>query len=292
LSLPKTPSQLTPKSDETDMTAPTILIFDSGLGGLSVYAEVIRAVPHARYVYVADNAAFPYGGLSEDHLTHRVTSVMAVLIGRYKPDIVIIACSTASTLVLPLLRETYGLPFIGTVPAIKPAAEQSRSRMISVLATSGTAKRQYTQDLIRDHAMDCDVTLVGSRHLALLAEDYLHGKPVSNHQIREELLPCFQEKVGKRTDVITLSCTHYPLLLDFMKACAPWPVLWIDPAPAIARRLVNLMAEKGREASEGQGISQSIIFTGSTPSPQLKASLGQRGLTEVDILPLPLESLN
>jgi glutamate racemase len=276
---------------------PTILIFDSGLGGLSVHEQVIKAAPHARYIYVADNAGFPYGGLGEDHLIHRVTTLMATLIALYRPDIVIIACSTASTLVLPHLRNVHEVPFIGTVPAIKPAAEQSKSRMISVLATRGTAKRPYTQELVRSHASDCDVKLVGSEHLAAIAEAYLQGKPVDLEEIYREIAPCFQDKDGKRTDIITLSCTHYPFLLDHMKHCAPWQVLWIDPAPAIAKRLVTLLSEivllksteEGRPQEAEQTQSSFIAFTGSEPSSHLAESLKKRKLSQIVLLNRPLE---
>ena len=143
--------------------APRALVFDSGLGGLSVLAEIRRLRPDVEIVYAADDAAFPYGRLSEAALVARVAEVMARLIGETEPDIVVIACSTASTLALPPLRAAYpGLPFVGTVPAIKPAAAASRSRLISVLATRGTVARDYTHALVRDHAADCEVTLVGS----------------------------------------------------------------------------------------------------------------------------------
>ena len=133
----------------------------------------------------------------------------------HRPDIVVVACSTASTLALPGLRSTYpDLPFVGVVPAIKPAAHASRSGLISVLATRGTVARDYTQALVREHAADCEVTLVGSARLAPIAEAAMRGEPVDEATLAAEMAPCFVEKDGRRTDAVVLACTHYPLLLD------------------------------------------------------------------------------
>src|SRR5919205_443666 len=149
---------------------PTILVFDSGLGGLTVFAEVARARPDARFVYAADDAGFPYGRLDEDTLVARVLAVMERLVARHAPDLVVVACNTASTLLLPHLRQRFDMPFVGTVPAIKPAAGLSKSKRVSILGTPGTVARDYTRDLIHTYAGDCRVTLVGAKRLAALAE--------------------------------------------------------------------------------------------------------------------------
>ncbi|MFK4485652.1 glutamate racemase [Bradyrhizobium sp. USDA 336] len=224
--------------------SPTILVFDSGLGGLTVLREVVAGRPDAHYVYVADDAFFPYGHHSEDEIIARVVPLMGELIGRHRPDLVVIACNTASTLVLSHLRAAYSVAFVGTVPAIKPACAQSRTRRVSVLGTKGTVKREYTKALIRDFAQGCEVTLVGSPELASLAEAALGGITISDEAILAELGPCFvgdASDASARTDTVVLACTHYPLLLDRMKKLAPWPVDWIDPAPAIARRVSDLL---------------------------------------------------
>jgi glutamate racemase len=156
---------------------PHILIFDSGMGGMSVYAEIAKALPHAKISYLADDAVFPYGALSEDALVARVMELMGEYIPKFIPDVVVIACNTASTLVLPPLRARFAVPFVGTVPAIKPAAERSKTKMFSVLATPGTVARDYTKELIRLHASNCDVTLVGAPNLAKIAEEYLAYEP-------------------------------------------------------------------------------------------------------------------
>src|SRR5947209_10510817 len=186
---------------------------------------------------------------------------MGELIGTHDPDLVVIACNTASTLVMSHLRAAYSVPFVGTVPAIKPACAQSKSRRVSVLGTKGTVKREYTRALIRDFAQGCEVTLVGSPELASLAERALGGHPISDSDILAELAPCFvgdARDATSRTDTVVLACTHYPLLLDRMKKLAPWPVDWIDPAPAIARRVSDVLGPPS------SGIAQpgaEMIFT-------------------------------
>jgi glutamate racemase len=240
---------------------PTILVFDSGLGGLTVLREIVGARPDAHYVYVADDAFFPYGHHGEDQIIARVVPLIGELIAAHAPDLVVIACNTASTLVMSHLRAAYRVPFVGTVPAIKPACASSRTKRVSVLGTSGTVKREYTHALIRDFAQGCEVTLVGSIDLASLAEAALNGVEVSDQQIFAELVPCFVgggEADPARTDTIVLACTHYALLMDRLVRLAPWPVDWIDPAPAIARRVADLLEPAGREVDRA---GAEMIFT-------------------------------
>jgi glutamate racemase len=254
---------------------PTFLVFDSGLGGLTVLREVVRARPDARFLYVADDAFFPYGSHEESTLVARVVSLMGTLIADHAPDLVVIACNTASTLVLPHLRERYTIPFVGTVPAIKPACAHSKSKRVSVLGTQATVKREYTRALIRDFGQGCDVKLVGSGRLAEIAEAALRGEPVDEAAIAAEIAPCFVDADGRRTDTIALACTHYPLLQAALTRLAPWLVAWIDPAPAIARRVVDL-AGKPAGAS---GLPIRAIFTsGQAPSPALAKALGPFGI--------------
>ena len=155
----------------------------------------------------------------------------------------VVACNTASTVALAQLREAYKAPFVGTVPAIKPAAAQTRSGIIGVLATPGTVSREYTHALIHTYAFHCKVFLHGARRLAEMAEQKLKGKPVDGHELRDEMAPVFRKRDGKRTDVVVLGCTHYPLLVEDMEKVQPWPVTYIDPAPAIARRVADVLDE-------------------------------------------------
>ena len=211
---------------------PTILVFDTGLGGLTVLREIVRLRDDAHYIYVADDAFFPYGPRGEEEVIARLVPLIGDLISAHHPDIIVIACNTASTLVMPHLRERYSVPFVGTVPAIKPA---------------------------------CEVTLVGSAELATLAETALSGGTASDEAILAELTPCFVgagEEASQRTDTIVLACTHYPLLLDRLNRLAPWPVDWIDPAPAIARRATSLLSEPRGKTDEA---GAQMIFTSGRP---------------------------
>jgi glutamate racemase len=267
--------------------APVILVFDSGLGGLTVFREVVKARPNARFVYAADDAAFPYGGLDEGALVARVTAVMDRLVALHAPDLVVVACNTASTLVLPALRARFAIPFVGTVPAIKPAVERSLTRRVAVLATPGTVKRDYTQALIDEFAGDCKVTLVGSTALAALAEAHLRGEAVEDAAIAAEIAPCFPDE-GPPTDVVVLGCTHYPLLRTRMERLAPWPVAWIDPAPAIARRVTQLLGAP-LAAHDGEEEEAAAVFTsGRAVTPELRRALGAFGLARLRIEAMPL----
>lgn len=219
-----------------------LLVFDSGIGGLSVLREIRRQLPSADIAYVADDAGFPYGDWEAEPLSDHIVALMGRLIERFQPDAVVIACNTASTLVLPPLRARHAIPFIGTVPAIKPAAERSASHVVGVLATPGTMKRDYTRELIKSFAQDCHVRLVGSSELAPLAEAVMRGEAVTDAAIRAEIEPAFIEVDGRRTDTIVLACTHYPFLIDRLESVAPWPVVWIDPAEAIARRVLSVLS--------------------------------------------------
>ncbi len=253
-----------------------IIVFDSGLGGLTVYREVVAALPQARYLYVADDAFFPYGGRPEAALIDHLLALMGELIATEAPDLVIIACNTASTLVLPQLRARFEVPFIGTVPAIKPACAASVSKRVSVLGTQATVAREYTKALIRDFANGADVTLVGSARLATLAEASLRGEHADDAAIAAEIAPCFVDAGGRRTDTVVLACTHYPLLIDAFTRLAPWPVRFIDPAPAIARRTLELM---GMPPGPTAGEPARIRFTsGQPPPPALSAALAGFGL--------------
>jgi glutamate racemase len=253
---------------------PTVLVFDSGLGGLTVLREIAAIRRDLKLVYALDDAGFPYGPRGDAEVIARVSDVMADLTARYRPDLAVIACNTASTLVLPVLRAKYPIPFVGTVPAIKPACAQSKTKRISVLATPGTVKRDYTRDLIREFAADCKVDLVGSPDLAPLAEAYLRGDAVPDEAITKEIAPAFVDD-GTKTDTVVLACTHYPLLIERLQKLAPWPVVWIDSAPAIARRAASLLPPPGAP----RGLPIRVHYTsGKAPSPALAKALQGFGI--------------
>jgi glutamate racemase len=257
-------------------SAPNILVFDSGLGGLTVFCEVAKVRPDARYLYVADDAFFPYSRHDETVLIARVGALMGDLIEAHCPDLIVLACNTASTLVLPHLRARYCVPFVGTVPAIKPACAGSISKRVTVLGTEATVRREYTRALIRDFASGSNVILVGSAQLAAFAEAELNGAPVPDRLIAQEIAPCFLDEGGRRTDTIVLACTHYPLLLERLRALALWPVTFIDPAPAIARRVAHLSGAP--ESAVTQAPARIVFTSGRQPSRALSAVLARFGI--------------
>ena len=272
-------------AQEPAVQAPTILVFDSGLGGLTVYREIAEARPDARVCYIADDAFFPYGSHSEDELVTRVVALMGELIETHRPDLIVIACNTASTLVLPHLRARFAMPFVGTVPAIKPACAASVTRLVSVLGTQATVSREYTRALMRDFGKGAEITLVGSARLAALAEAEFSGDPAEDAAIAREILPCFIERGRRRTDTIVLACTHYPLLRERLERLSPWPVTFIDPAPAIARRVVELIGPKPEGAPQS---SARIVFTsGRSAAGALAAALVRLGLEATAVAASP-----
>ena len=248
------------------MSDQPVLVFDSGVGGLTVLREARVLMPDRRFVYVADDAGFPYGAWEEDALRERIVSLFSGLLAEHDPEIAVIACNTASTLVLSDLRAAFPqTPFVGTVPAIKPAAERTRSGLVSVLATPGTVKRQYTRDLIGEWASKVHVRLVGSVRLASLAESYMREGFVDEEAVRAEIEPCFIEQDGRRTDIVVLACTHYPFLVNRMRKTAPWPVDWIDPAEAIARRALSLVRQEPTAGHGKPGLPDVAVFTSGEP---------------------------
>jgi glutamate racemase len=258
-----------------DRIPPTILVSDSGLGGLTVFREIKKATPAARFVYVADDDGFPYGNQPEAALIARILVVIGKAIALYAPDLVVVACNTASTMALTELRAKFSVPFVGTVPAIKPACAQSKSKRVAVLGTQATVSREYTRALIREYAAGCDVVLVGSSHLASFAEAELAGSPVPDDAIKAEIAGCFVDTHARRTDTVVLACTHYPLLIDRFRKLAPWPIDWLDPAPAIARRVAELLGPQPK--SDSPTPPEMIFTSGNAPSPVLAAALAKYG---------------
>jgi len=229
----------------TPLTGP-ILVFDSGVGGLSVVQALRERMPSLPLIYACDNAAFPYGQKTEAWLKTRVLSVVGSLINEVQPSLIVLACNTASTLTLPDLRKSFDLPVVGVVPAIKPATLITRSGQIGLLATCGTVNRPYTEQLINEFAADCEIIKVGSNRLVELAEVYLAGGKVADQDLLAILQPLLAEP---RLDTVILGCTHFPLLQPHLARVAeqagtpPWQ--WIDSGAAIARRVVQLLNTAG-----------------------------------------------
>lgn len=260
---------------------PRLLFIDSGLGGLTVLRTARQAIPEATVLFIADDAGFPYGSKGASVLSSRLVGLVQMEIKDFKPDCIVLACNTASTVALKALRKAFVTPIVGTVPAIKPAASLTKSGLVSVLATPGTVAREYTRELIAQFGAGTRFNLVGAPKLAELAEMSAGGSAVEDHAIASEIAPCFIEDSGAKTDVVVLGCTHYPLLLDRLDALAPWPVIWLDPAPAVARRIANVLAERGHVVGVGAKRGAGIIkFTsGRTASASLSALLQSHNLS-------------
>ena len=262
-----------------------VLLFDSGVGGLSVLREARTVMPAQQFIYVADDAAFPYGNWSQDALRQRIVALFGELLEAFRPALSIVACNTASTLVLSDLRAAYDLPFVGTVPAIKPAAERTRSGLISVLATPGTVEREYTYDLIRQFAGRCAVTLVGQGELAELAERYLVGEMIDQQRVGELIAPCFVTQDGRKTDIVVLGCTHYPFLANQFRAAAPWPVDWLDPAEAISKHAGSVLETVAGWDAAASEETDLIYFTSRQPNSKIRRLVRGFGLHWVRALP-------
>ena len=261
---------------------PNILVFDSGVGGLSVLREIRALLPFAGFLYLMDNDAFPYGEMVEKKLVSRIKDVMAAVTARYRPDLLVIACNTASTIALPHLRASLNLPVVGVVPAIKPAALMSKSKTIALLATNATVNRPYTLDLIAQFASGCRVIRVGSAGLVRVAEAKLRGLPIDEAVIDDALSRLFKGVEGAALDTVVLGCTHFPLVVDELAARAPRPVSWIDSGGSVARRVQSLLPQV---TPTGSWTSDIAVFTGETPDiPPLVPALAGFGFHEVHYL--------
>lgn len=219
-----------------------MLVMDSGLGGLSVVRALRTLQPGLPLTYLADTAGFPYGKRSASEITKRASSLITTLSTHETASPIILACNTLSTLCLADLRVHFTTPIVGTVPAIKPASQQSASRRFTLLATPNTAISSYTSGLIDQFARDCIVDIYGAPRLAAIAESILLGDPVDEQALREELAPAFHADARGKTDCLILGCTHYPLIAAHIHKLAPWPVTLIDSSEAIARRALSLEA--------------------------------------------------
>lgn len=240
-----TSSQEATISDKSLTANPTILVFDSGVGGLSVYREIREKLPDAHYIYVFDNEAFPYGEKPQDFIIERVLQIVSAIAQKHEIAAIVIACNTASTVSLPALREKFtDIPIVGVVPAIKPAAKLTCNGVVGLLATRATVKRPYTQELIERFATDCKVHSLGSSELVELAEKKLHGEEVSSDELRKILAPWL--KMKEPPDTIVLGCTHFPLLADELLSVLPDGTRIIDSGAAIARRTAWLVVNQAK----------------------------------------------
>ena len=259
-----------------DANAP-ILFFDSGVGGLSVLEPTRALLPNAPIVYAADSAGFPYGRRSEAEIASRVPALLGRLVERFHPRLAVIACNTASTIALDHVRSALDLPVVGTVPAIKPAAEISKTRVIGVLGTEATVRQPYVDDLAARFAADCTLIRHGSPELVELAEAKLAGERISQDDVRAAAQPMFDTASGDRIDTVVLACTHFPLLQDELRASFPH-VNYVDGGPGIARRIAYLTRDQEWPSSHSEGI---LVFTGPTARRPLDSVLAKLGIGQI-----------
>jgi glutamate racemase len=257
-----------------------LLFFDSGVGGLSVLTPTRALLPTAPIVYAADNAGFPYGKKSDAELASRIPALLGRLVERFQPRLAVIACNTASTIALEHVRSALDLPVVGTVPAIKPAAELSKSRVIGVLGTEATVRQPYVDHLAAKFAADCTIIRHGSPELVELAEAKLAGEAVSVDAVRAAAQPMFDAPDGNRIDTVVLACTHFPLLAEELRSAFP-RIIYVDGGPGIARRIAYL--------TEGQrwpleSVGGLIIYTAADGRRPPRDTLREFGLTDVKTL--------
>ncbi|HEX8449845.1 MAG TPA: glutamate racemase [Allosphingosinicella sp.] len=259
-----------------------LLIFDSGVGGLSVLAAIRALLPTAPLVYAADSAGYPYGTKRPAEIEARVPALLGRLAERFDPELIVIACNTASTIALDAVRGALDLPVVGTVPAIKPAAELSRSRAIGVLGTEATVRQPYVDRLSAQFASDCAVIRHGSAELVEFAESKLRAETGPAGACRRALDGLFEQPGGDRIDTIVLACTHFPLVEEELAAAAPRPVRFVDGKEGIARRTAWLTRHLDWPGAAPEGVA---LFTGrDTDVESYRSGLARYGLTRLERL--------
>lgn len=251
------------------------LVFDSGVGGLSVLDAMVRANLALTMDYAADNAWLPYGSKSDADLRARCPALIAALAEALAPDVIVVACNTASTIALDAIRAAVRQPVVGVVPPIKPAAALTQSGVIGLLATPATVARAYTDDLIARFAADAHVIRVGSTALVAAAEAKLAGETPDPPAIREAVDALFNAPGGDALDVVALACTHFPLIVDELKGAAPRAIHWLDSGAAIARRVAEVGA-----CGEGAATTRLALFTDARASQTMRNALCVRGFSE------------
>lgn len=259
-----------------------ILIFDSGVGGLSVYKEIQAKLPQLDYLYIFDNAAYPYGELEHETLIARVNTLVSSLVEQHQIDLVVIACNTASTIVLPTLRAKLSVPVVGVVPAIKPASSLA-NKAVGLIATPATITRPYTHDLIRDFSQSKPVELLGSTRLVDMAEEKLRGKPIDLVELKQILTP-----IDNKVDVAVLGCTHFPLIKQEIQQVLSGNVALVDSGEAIARRVMDLLKDKVSAGLDGSGTRE--IFSSAPPWEEgaLNIALHELGFSPVQYYPIEI----
>ena len=252
---------------QVEATRP-LLIFDSGVGGLSVARAIRARLPDRPLVYAADREGFPYGGRTEREIAVRVPALLGRLVERVDPALVVIACNTASTVALADVRGALDRPVVGTVPAVKPAALTTTTGVIGVLGTEATVRQGYLDRLVAEWAAGTIVLRHGAPDLVRAAEDQFAGRAVLVERVAASLAGLLDQPDGERVDTVVLACTHFPLLSAQLRAAAPG-VRFVDGAEGIARRAAHLLGDPQDGGARPAG---RVLMTGSGPMPPAVAA--------------------
>jgi glutamate racemase len=260
-----------------DADAP-ILLFDSGVGGLTVLAELHKLLPEAPVIYAADLAGLPYGEKTEAEIAARVAGLLGRMSERFHPRLITIACNTASTIALGMVREVLHVPIVGTVPAIKPAAALTRTGAIGLLGTAATVRQKYVDDLEREFAQGKRLIRHACPELVAAAEAKLRGEAVDPAVFEAAAAGLRNQPGGEAIDTVVLACTHFPLLEDELRRAMGDDVRFIDGAQGIARRVAYL--------TQGQALLRTsadvAVVTGDIAQAEpLMAALKRYGLERI-----------
>jgi glutamate racemase len=259
-----------------------LLIFDSGVGGLSVLGAIRGLLPTAPVVYAADSAGYPYGTRRPEEIEARVPALLGRLAERFDPELIVIACNTASTIALDSVRAALDLPIVGTVPAIKPAAALSKSRVIGVLGTEATVRQPYVDRLSAEFAADCEVVRLGSAELVDIAERKLRGEVPDPAALSAILQSLFALPGGSGIDTIVLACTHFPLVEKELASASPQPVRFVDGKEGIARRVAWLT--RGRHWPQSRSAGRAVFTGRDTDVEAYRAGLARFGLESAELM--------
>lgn len=258
-----------------------LLFFDSGIGGLSVLRAVREKLPNAPIVYAADYAGLPYGTKSEAEIAARVPALLGRLVERYRPRLVTIACNTACTIALSHVRAALDVPVVGTVPAIKPAAEATRTGVIGLLGTAATIRQPYVDRLQSDHAAGMTLLRHAAPELVHAAEAKLRGESVDPQVYADAMRGLTHHPDGDRLDVVALGCTHFPLVADELTAVSP-KMRFVDGAAGIARRIAHVTQGQSWPDGRREGVFVTTGAVGDVES--LRPALAEHGLTQIKSL--------
>jgi glutamate racemase len=256
-----------------------ILIFDSGVGGLTVYDALRARLPQAPVIYAADLAGLPYGNKSEVQIATRVAGLLGRMAERYQPRLACIACNTASTIALGMVRDVLEIPIVGTVPAIKPAAALTRTGIIGLIGTEATIRQAYVDRLEAEFANGTKLLRIAAPDFVGLAEAKLRGEVISLapiRAIRERLLALAG---GQPIDTLVLACTHFPLLAEEMHEVFGKEIQLVDGADGIARRIVDLLEG---QVLESHGPNRFIVTGQLEQAAGLEEALTARGFDRAE----------